>query len=91
MAHTVRDKAKLLSRVSRIAGQVEALKRSIDQEQECGEIMRSIAACRGAMNGLMAEVLEGHLREHAFPGAAPGSAAAQAAEEVIDIVRAYLR
>jgi FrmR/RcnR family transcriptional regulator, repressor of frmRAB operon len=91
MAHTIRDKKKLLNRVNRITGQVAALKRALEEEQECGAILHLIAASHGAMRSLMAEVLEEHVRAHAFAGAAPGSKAAAEAEEVIDIVRAYLK
>ena len=91
MAHTIREKQKLLARVSRIAGQVEAVKRALEGEQECGEVLRLIASSRGAMNSLMAEVLEGHLKEHAFAGARLGSKRASAADGVIEVVRAYLK
>lgn len=91
MSHTIRDKAKLLNRVRRIRGQVEALERALGQEAECGDVLRLIAAGRGAMNSLMAEVLEGHVRTHVFPAAAPGSGQADAAEELIEVVRAYLK
>jgi DNA-binding FrmR family transcriptional regulator len=91
MAHTIRDKKKLLNRVNRILGQVEALKRALEREQDCGAVLHVIAVSHGAMNSLMAEVLEEHLRVHAFAGAAPGSKAAEEAENVIDIVRAYLK
>lgn len=91
MAHTTREKKKLLDRVSRVAGQLDALKRALEAEQECGEILRLIAAARGGMNSLMSEVLEGHLREHAFASAKRGSKDAEAAEDVIAVVRSYLK
>jgi DNA-binding FrmR family transcriptional regulator len=91
VAHTIRNKTKLLSRVNRIAGQVEAVKRALEGEAHCGEVLRLIASSRGAMNSLMAEVLEGHLRAHAFENAAPGSEAADAAQDVIDVIRSYLK
>jgi len=91
MAHTIRNKTKLLSRVNRISGQLEAVKRALVAEAECGDVLRLIASARGAMNGLMAEVLEGHLMAHAFENARPGSEAADAAEDVIEIVRSYLK
>jgi DNA-binding FrmR family transcriptional regulator len=91
VAHTIRGKKKLLARVSRIAGQVGALKRTLEGEQECGDVLRLIAACRGAMNSLMAEVLEGHIREHAFSAVKPGSKGEEAAREVIEVVRSYLK
>jgi DNA-binding FrmR family transcriptional regulator len=91
MSHVLRNKAKLTQRVSRIRGQIDAVARALDGEVECGEVLRLIASARGAMNGLMAEVLEDHIRHHAFGGARSGSADAQAADEVIDVVRSYLR
>ena len=69
MSHTIRQKAKLSQRVARIRGQIEALARALDGEAECGDVLRLIASARGAMNSLMAEVLEGHIRDHAFRGA----------------------
>jgi DNA-binding FrmR family transcriptional regulator len=58
MTHTIREKAKLLNRVRRIRGQVEAIERALEQEIGCADVMQLIAAVRGAMGGLMAEVME---------------------------------
>lgn len=92
MAHLVRDKAKLLNRVRRIRGQIEAVERALRAEAECGTTMRLIAAARGAMNSLMAEVVEGHVRYHLIdPDRHPTSAEAEAAQELIDVVKAYLK
>lgn len=89
MPHTVRDKKKLLLRVRRIRGQVEALERALQAESECAGVLQQIAAVRGAVNGLMTEVLEGHLREHV---AAKASAAGQRElEPVVRVLRSYLR
>jgi DNA-binding FrmR family transcriptional regulator len=92
LAHTTRDKAKLLNRVRRIRGQIDAIERALDEEHDCAEVLNVLAACRGAMNGLMAEVLEGHIRFHVLRGdESKNSSHLVAAEELIDIVRAYLR
>jgi DNA-binding FrmR family transcriptional regulator len=91
MSHIIRNKSKLVQRVARIRGQIEALARALEDEVECGDVLRLIASARGAMNGLMAEVLEDHLRHHAFQSARAGSADAQAADEVIDVIRSYLK
>jgi len=92
MAHTTKDKEKLLTRVRRIRGQVDAIERALDSEQECAGILQLMAACRGALNGLMAEVMEGHIRFHVLsPDSAQTSPQAEAAEELIDVVRAYLK
>jgi len=64
MGHTIRSKKPLLARVRRMKGQLEALERALDTDAECGAVLQQIAAVRGAVNGLMAEVLEGHIREH---------------------------
>jgi DNA-binding FrmR family transcriptional regulator len=62
MSHTTKDKKKLLSRIRRIKGQSEAIERALEGEGECEEILQLVASCRGALNGLMAELIEGHLR-----------------------------
>ena len=54
--------------------------------------MQLIAAARGAINGLIAEVMEDHIRVHAIDlGRQPGSEQTQAVEELIDVVRSYLK
>lgn len=90
MAHTIRQKEKLIARVRRIRGQLDALERALEADAACGEILRQLASARGAMNGLTAEVMEGHLQEHIVHAASePGRA--RAAEEMMDIVRAYMK
>jgi DNA-binding FrmR family transcriptional regulator len=91
MSHTIRHKKALSLRVGRIRGQVEAVSRALDDEAECGEVLRLIASARGAMNSLMAEVLEEHIRAHAFRKVKPNSEKAQAADELVDVVRTYLK
>jgi FrmR/RcnR family transcriptional regulator, repressor of frmRAB operon len=92
MAHTTKDKEKLLTRARRIRGQVEAIERAFESEQECAGVLQLMAACRGALNGLMAEVMEGHVRFHVLsPHSGKNSPQAQAAEELMDIIRAYLK
>ena len=64
MSHTIRDKQKLKARASKIQGQVVALKKMLDEPHECAAVLQQIAAIRGAVNGLMREVIKGHLTEH---------------------------
>jgi DNA-binding FrmR family transcriptional regulator len=65
MSHTAKDKKKLKARVSKIQGQVNGLKKMLDNdEQQCQDVLQQIAAIRGAVNGLMREVIKGHLLEH---------------------------
>ena len=92
MSHTIREKQKLLARVRRIRGQVEAIERALDVEAGCEKVMHLISAARGAMTGLMAEVVEDHVRTHLVdPGRNPGALNADAAEQLIDVVHTYLR
>lgn len=92
MSHTTRDKVKLMGRVKRIQGQVEALSRAIDKGVECMNVLQQIAACRGAVDGLMAEVLEGHIREHLIdPGREPTKAEAASLEELAQLIKRYLK
>jgi DNA-binding FrmR family transcriptional regulator len=92
MSHTIRNKAQLLARVRRIRGQVEALERALEAEKSCAEIMQQIAAFRGAANGVMTEVIEEHLRTHvAGPAVTSNAARSKGADELIEVVRAYLR
>jgi DNA-binding FrmR family transcriptional regulator len=92
MAHTVRDRVKLLNRIRRIRGQVGAIEGLLQQEAACEQVLQTIAACHGAINGLMAEVLEDHIRFHVVdPDADPESDRAQAAEQLVDVVRSYLK
>ena len=92
MAHTVRDQSKLMNRVKRIRGQLNGIERLLEKEGDCGAILQQLAACRGALNGLMAEILEDHVRYHVLdPDTAPDSEQAEAAEQLVDLLRSYLR
>jgi len=92
MSHTIRNKASLLARVGRIRGQVEALERALQEEKGCAQIMQQIAAFRGAANGLMTEVIEEHVRTHVVnPSITSNASRSRGADELLEIVRTYLR
>jgi FrmR/RcnR family transcriptional regulator, repressor of frmRAB operon len=92
MAHTIREKKKLLARVGRIRGQVEAIERALAEEAECERIMHMIAGVRGGVAGLMAEVVEDHIRTHLVdPEKNPGALNADAADRLIEVVHTYLK
>jgi DNA-binding FrmR family transcriptional regulator len=92
VSHTIREKTKLLNRVRRIRGQIEAVERALDQEIGCADVLQLIAGARGAINGLMAEVMEDHVRAHLIdPAHKLDPQRAHAAEELIDVVRSYLK
>lgn len=90
MAHTVRDKQKLLNRIRRIRGQVEAVERTLEGDADCSDVMHLLTATRGAINSLLAEVLEDHVREHVLGRASTGTRA-DAADELIDVIHAYFK
>jgi DNA-binding FrmR family transcriptional regulator len=91
MSHTIANKRALLSRIRRIKGQADALERALDQEAECGAVLQQIAAIRGAVNGLMAEVLEGHLREHLTVETESAEQRLQDLDQVIRVMRSYMK
>lgn len=92
MSHTIHDKQKLLSRVRRIRGQLDAVERALNGEVDCAEVMRQIASARGAMNGLLAAVLEDHILTHLVdPEKKPDSQEPDAADQLVDIVRSYFK
>jgi FrmR/RcnR family transcriptional regulator, repressor of frmRAB operon len=92
MSHTIRDRTKLLNRVRRLRGQVNGVEKLLGQESECGPVLQQLAACRGAINGLMAEILEDHIRFHVIdPDIDPESEQAEAAEQLVDLVRSFYR
>ena len=91
MAHIAREKTKLLNRLRRIRGQVEAIERAVDGDAECARVLQQATACRGALEGFIAEVIEDHIREHMVdPGLPKTDPRVQAAEELVDIVHSYL-
>jgi DNA-binding FrmR family transcriptional regulator len=90
--HTVREKQKLLNRVKRIRGQMGAVEELLDGEVDCERALHTLAACRGAINSLMGEILEDHIRYHVIdPESARDSHERQAAEQLVDIVKSYLK
>ena len=92
MSHTVKEKQNLILRAKRIQGQVEALVRALDEERECSDVLQLMSAARGAMNSLMSELLQGHIRSHVLNGKQkPTSQQREAADEVIDMVKSYLK
>jgi DNA-binding FrmR family transcriptional regulator len=91
MTHAQTEKQKLLSRIRRIRGQLDAVERAIEEDAGCAAVLQQAAACRGALEGLIGEVVEDHIREHVMDPEAPrNDPRARAAEELVDIVHSYL-
>lgn len=92
VSHIAKQKTKLINRVRRIRGQIEAVERALEADTECAEILHLLAATRGGLNGLMAEVIEDHIREHvASPDIASAAERTQGADELVGIIRTYLK
>lgn len=92
MAHVKTEKVKLLHRLRRIRGQLEAIERAVAEDGECARVLQQATSCRGAMDGFIAEVIEDHIREHMVdPRAGRDDPQVLAAEELVEIVHAYLK
>ena len=92
LRHTVREKQKLINRVKRIRGQVAAVEELLEGDADCERAIHTLAACRGAISSLMAEILEDHIRYHVIdPASDRESHERQAAEQLVDIVKSYLK
>jgi len=91
MSHVAREKQKLRNRLKRLRGQIEAIERAVEADAECARVLQQATACRGALDGFIAEVIEDHIREHMLDADAPAEdPKVQAAEELVAIVRSYL-
>ena len=92
MSHTIREQKKSLARVRRIRGQVEGIERALASEAGCEHVMHLIAGARGAMAGLMAQIVEDHVRSHLVDADKhPGALDSEAADSLLDVVRTYLK
>jgi len=90
-AHIAREKTRLLNRLRRLRGQVEALERAVESNAECSNVLQQATSCRGALDGFIAEVVEDHIREHMIDPAAPkDDPRTLAAEELVEIIHAYV-
>lgn len=89
MSHTILNKEKLLKRIRRIRGQVDAVERALESGKECSDVLHAISAARGAMNGLMSEVLEDHIRCHV--GTNGSRVNKKDVEDVIEVMRSYMK
>ncbi len=90
--HTVRHKEKLLARVRRLRGQIEGIERALEGDRGCEAVLHLIAGARGAMAGLMAEVVEDHVLTHLVdPNKHPDALDREAAAQLMEVIRTYLK
>jgi DNA-binding FrmR family transcriptional regulator len=92
MAHTTQDKEKLILRIKRIRGQLNAAEKGLEEEQDCTAILHLLTASKAAMGSLIAEVLEGHIYSHILkPESKPDKQQLGAASELVSVIKTYLR
>ena len=91
MPHSPHEKKRVLTRVRRIRGQAEALERALQAGADCGAVLQQLAAVRGAVNGLMSEVMEAHIREEFGQPAASDQQRRARVDEMTGLVRSYLK
>jgi DNA-binding FrmR family transcriptional regulator len=92
MPHSQHEKTRLLQRVSRLRGQVQAIERALEADADCAKVMQLTVSVRGAASSLMAELLEDHIRLHVSdPESERDRRRARGAKHLIDVVHAYLK
>ena len=92
MAHTTEEKKKLLARVNRVQGQLESIRAAIEEEKDCSAVLQQIAACRGAINSLLVEIIDGEIRFHVLSkNSKVDSREARAAENLVEILHRYIK
>ncbi|KQT16247.1 MAG: metal/formaldehyde-sensitive transcriptional repressor [Bradyrhizobium sp.] len=92
MSHTITHKSKLLARVRRIKGQLDAVERALEAELGCADVLMLVASVRGAVGGLTTELLEDHIRHHVVdPAHEKDPEKAKGAADLIEVVRTYLK
>jgi len=91
MSHIDKEKQKLVARIRRIRGQVDAIERSLSSSDDCADVLMLLANVRGGINSLMAEVLEDHIRLHMLTPGKNSAPPTELAEDLIGLVRAYLK
>ena len=92
MAHTAEERKNLLTRVNRIQGQLDSIRGAIEEEKECSAVLQQIAACRGAINSLLVEIIDGEIRFHVLSkNSKIDSREARAAENLVEILHRYIK
>ena len=88
MTHIAKEKLELVSRSKKIIGQLESVQRGLEQDAHCAELLQRLAAARGAINSLMGELMENHIRNH-MPR--KNKSSTEAVEDLVEIVHTYLK
>ena len=88
MSHLSREKLELVTRTKKIIGQLESVLRGLNDDEQCADVLQRLSAARGAINSLMGELMEDHIRNH-MPRNSKSSE--EAADDLVTIVRTYLK
>ena len=92
MAHTIEERRNLLARVNRIEGQVKSIRSALEKGSECATVLQQIAACRGAINSLLVQIIDGEIRFHVLSkNAKVDSREARAAQDLVEILHRYIK
>jgi len=92
LSHIAGAQKDLITRINRIQGQLDAIREAVQEQQESADVLQQVAACRGAIASLMGEIIEREIKLHVLaPGTKANSSEANAADEVIDMVRRYIK
>lgn len=91
MPHTPEDKKKALTRLRRIRGQCEALERAVDSGADCAPVLQQLAAMRGAVNGLMSEVMGMYLHEEFDSAPSSDPRKKKSIDTILSLIRTYLK
>jgi DNA-binding FrmR family transcriptional regulator len=92
MAHVLNEKGKVLTRVKRIQGQLASVAQSLEEGKDCGYVLQTLAACRGALTGLTVDILEDHIREHVVPSKRKWTGDNdEAVQETLQVIRSYIK
>jgi DNA-binding FrmR family transcriptional regulator len=92
LSHVSEAKKELATRINRIQGQLDGIKNAVQEDQDCATVLQQVAACRGAINSLMVEIIEGEITGHVLSrDARPRSSEARAADELVRVLRRYLK
>ena len=89
MGHVRSSKDNLLKRVKRIAGQIQAIERALDSDDDCSKTLLLVASTRGAINGMMDEIIEDHAREHVANPTLSNEERAKGVDELLEAIRRY--
>lgn len=89
MGHVLTSADELIVRVRKIAGQVNSIEKALACDAPCATVLHRVAAVRGAVNGLIDEVIAAHVQAHVANPQLTDRQRAQGTEELLAVIRRY--